>query len=298
MFERQGQAPAAAGGELERAQLQAAEARWAAGAMSDEQVVVAITRAIENGAVEFEYQPVIGLEAPGVTLYRECLARIRLASGRLLPPSHFIPHLERMGAIGHFDAHVVRHAIGLLNKHPHLCLGVNLSAQSAGDGLWWVPVLHALTMRPDCARRLVIEITETAALPAGSGRFFKSTLNQLGCALAIDDFGTGYGAQTAAEIGTPDIVKLDRALLRGTSISHPMRLSRMVALAGELAPCVIVEGVESEADKELARYAGAHWIQGNHAGRPQAELNDRCEGVRAKVFGDRFVHGNEWWLAR
>lgn len=298
MFKRQGQRPAEASGELDREQLQALETRWAAGSMSDEQVVVAITRAIESGAVEFEYQPVVGVDAPGVILYRECLARIRLTSGRLLLPSHFIPHLERKRAMGRFDAYVVRHAMSLLAKHTHLCLGVNLSAQSAGDGLWWVPVLHALTMRPDCARRLVIEITETAALPSGSGRFFKNTLRQIGCAFAIDDFGAGYGAQTAAEVGTPDIVKIDRILLRDTSMDRKTRLAGMVKLANELAPCVIVEGVESEADTELAREVGVLWIQGIYAGPPGADASNGRDGFADKQERDRFVHGNEWWQAR
>jgi hypothetical protein len=37
--------------------------------------------------------------------------------------------------MGQFDACV--DAIELLCKHSHLCLGINLSAQSVGDGLWW-----------------------------------------------------------------------------------------------------------------------------------------------------------------
>jgi hypothetical protein len=86
MFKRQRRTPALASSEPDRAQLQAAEAGWPVGGMSDEQEVVAITRA-EAGAVAFEYQPVIGLDAPGVILYRE--ARIRLTSGRSLLPSHF-----------------------------------------------------------------------------------------------------------------------------------------------------------------------------------------------------------------
>jgi EAL domain-containing protein (putative c-di-GMP-specific phosphodiesterase class I) len=84
--------------------------------------------------------------------------------------------------------------------------------------------------------------------------------------VAVDDFGKGYGVYTAMAIPRPDIIKLDRTLLLAAQ-DNPQgvrRLRAMVNLASEYAPQVVVEGVATAEDLQLAMEVGAKWAQGWH----------------------------------
>src|SRR5690606_38135693 len=67
----------------------------------------------------------------------------------------------------------------------------------------------------DIARRLLIEITETASLEdvEECGRFV-STLRGLGCGVALDDFGAGYTSFRHLKILAVDMVKIDGSFIR------------------------------------------------------------------------------------
>jgi EAL domain-containing protein (putative c-di-GMP-specific phosphodiesterase class I) len=54
-------------------------------------------------------------------------------------------------------------------------------------------------------------------------------------------------------------------------------LGHLVQLCKTLAPCVIIEGIESEADLALATACGGEWGQGYLFGRPRMDaLGERC----------------------
>src|SRR3546814_19085906 len=72
--------------------------------------------------------------------------------------------------------------------------------------------------RPDIASRLIIEITETAALQdfEETARFI-GTVRDLGCKVALDDSGSGYTYFRQLKALTVDIVKHDGCFVRGVS---------------------------------------------------------------------------------
>src|SRR3546814_7533230 len=72
--------------------------------------------------------------------------------------------------------------------------------------------------RPDIASRLIVEITETAALQdfEDSARFV-AAVRDLGCKVALDDFGSGYTSFRHLKSLTVDIVKIDGSFVRGLS---------------------------------------------------------------------------------
>jgi len=221
------------------------------------------------------FQPIYSVQGSSNVLYEECLVRLKSNCGeRVSFPGNFIPSLERLGLMRGLDRHVTRRVMDVLNKYPERTLGVNISAQSAVDDLWWAGTFSDLSEAPDVASRLVFEITETAPLHAGKGRPFASRLRQLGCRVAIDDFGAGYGIETGMEIGEADIIKIDRSVIAqgGGAVSTPERLSTMVSIARDLAPQVVAEGVETAAELKAVRDAGAQWAQGYYFGNPNELL--------------------------
>ncbi|OYV33610.1 MAG: hypothetical protein B7Z80_23575 [Rhodospirillales bacterium 20-64-7] len=94
-----------------------------------------------------------------------------------------------------------------------------------------------------------------------------------GFKVALDDFGTGYsGLHRLAEL-EPDIVKLDRALVRECD-RHAGRLaiiSAMVELCAKLGIVLISEGIETESEALTLARAGVRFMQGFYFSRPAFE---------------------------
>jgi EAL domain-containing protein (putative c-di-GMP-specific phosphodiesterase class I) len=94
-----------------------------------------------------------------------------------------------------------------------------------------------------------------------------------GFKVALDDFGTGFsGLHRLAEL-LPDIVKLDRALIKDCD-KVPARLAiiaSMIRLCRDLDIKIVLEGVESWAEAAALRRIGGRFMQGFVFGRPAFE---------------------------
>lgn len=235
-----------------------------------DRVAELVWKAMRDDRIELAFQGVCDTANSDVILYHECLARLTDEDGTPVSPAKFIPALESIGLIHLFDRYVFRLVVALLDKHPNTTLGVNVSALSVGDNVLWAPTFIFLLSRPDIAHRLVVEITETAPVNIEDARAFARRLRETGCRIAIDDFGAGYSLENGMAAGHADIIKIDASWLAKVSqgICSPADFNSFIAFASGLAPCVIVEGVETNADYELARRARIEWVQGYWFGKP------------------------------
>lgn len=198
-------------------------------------------------------------------LYHECL--LRLVGDDTPAVSDAIAALERTGLVRAFDQIMVSLVLDELEADPAVRLAVNVSAASARLDSWWDEALARLRSNPAAARRLIVEITETAAFASiSSAARFTSALRELGCRIAIDDFGMGFSSVRSVLALSPDYVKVDAFFLHraGQSTRCRSALAHMIGLAGALAAGVIVEGVETEADSRLVASLGADWQQGHY----------------------------------
>lgn len=257
--------------------LQESPASWDARVRADlgrdMRIAGAVIDAIENDRIELFCQPVCSVGDLGEVRYFECLVRLLREDRQTHEcPGNFIPSLERLRMMQCLDRHVVTRVIELLKTHPNVHLGANISAQSAVEDEWWESTFLDLAAMPDVARRLVIEITETAPLHAAAGCAFVKRLRNLGCCVAIDDFGAGCGIETGSQIGKADIVKIAGELLAGSDDrgARNEELERLVLLARDIAPYVVLEGIESAQGLEVARDAGVDCVQGFYIGEPHS----------------------------
>lgn len=232
-----------------------------------------------DGRIALFAQPVKATHGSGV-LYRECLARkVDSTSGSVEAlPCHFIPALEKLGMTRGFDRVIVRKTIELLRRVRSVRLGCNVSALSATNDAWWSSTFQLLKASPSLASRLVIELTETAECPdMDEAIAFCEALRSFGCKVAVDDFGAGFSSMGFALRVKPDIVKVDMTIIRETRHSGGIPMLRnLLDLLGNIAPDVIVEGIESDDDARVAIEAGAKWLQGYHVEGVSASAIDRA----------------------
>ncbi|AYR23376.1 EAL domain-containing protein [Herbaspirillum rubrisubalbicans] len=240
---------------------------------SDVRIAESVYAALKEDRVMLDFEPVCCVFESSSSLYFESLVRLLSATGERLLPGEFIPALERLGLMRCLDRYVVRSVFKTLEQHPDIRLGVNISAQSAINDVWWRSTFADLMSRPDIARRLVVEITETAKLKAGTGRRFSQYLQRLGCQVAIDDFGAGFAKEAAREVQVPDVIKIDRGILRRTrEAGQEGLLEEVLSAAHRQCSLVIVEGVETDHDRLTVARSGGRWAQGRYFHRAAGQI--------------------------
>jgi EAL domain-containing protein (putative c-di-GMP-specific phosphodiesterase class I) len=223
------------------------------------------------------FQPVV-YSGTGKVDYFECLLRMRDEEGDIVPAAELVTTLEELGLIGMIDRYVLEKTFEELVTYPEVRLGLNVSGLTVCDRSWLQSLTSLLRRRSDLAPRLVVEITETAALGdiAQSARFV-DTVRQAGCRVALDDFGAGHTSLRHLRSLPIQIVKIDGSLIRQvTSRSHQrVFLRHLLSLAETHGLITVAESVESAEEVELLRTEGVARLQGYFIGRPTLERSRR-----------------------
>ncbi|WP_158639128.1 EAL domain-containing protein [Elioraea rosea] len=154
--------------------------------------------------------------------------------------------------------------------------------------------------------RLVVEITDAARIedPAWLARIIAGARGK-GLRVALDDFGTGYGGIGLLTEVRPDLVKLDRTLIRGINhhrIRHPI-VARIVDAAGSLGVPVVAVGIETEGEFHCLSELGLGFVQGFLVSPPSRERLALADEItlpvrRAVPPWLGAVPGREDWLHR
>jgi EAL domain-containing protein (putative c-di-GMP-specific phosphodiesterase class I) len=91
-----------------------------------------------------------------------------------------------------------------------------------------------------------------------------------GVRVVIDDFGMGYSSLSYLRRLPLDIVKLDRSFLAdvGGEAHGADFVGAVIAVAHAVGLSVVIEGIETQAQLDIASAAGADIVQGFLFGRP------------------------------
>lgn len=229
-----------------------------------------VKRALKRDELVLAYQPVVDAGTAGVR-FHECLLRIVRSDGGLASAGEFIPVAERLGMTRLIDRRVLEMVVEELARAPDITLAMNISGITASDRAWLRTLVALLRDAPAVACRLVVEITETAAIQdlEETARFVASA-RDLGCKVALDDFGAGYISFRHLKSLTVDIVKIDGSFVRGLPArpDNLVFIRSLISLAQSFGLETVAECVEDAADAALLRREGITMLQGWHFGRP------------------------------
>ncbi len=227
--------------------------------------------ALGAGRVVFAYQPIVCAKRKR-TVHHECLLRIVRKDGSVAAAGQFIPAAEQLGLIRQVDRRALELAIAELHAYPRLSLAVNVSGTTARDPSWLTSFTNFIRANQDVARRLVVELTETAALNdiEECSRFI-SGLRELGCKVAIDDFGAGFTSFRNLQMLRVDMVKIDGAFVQGLTNSRENQIfvRTLVELAKHFHLETVAEWVGSAEEAALLETLGVDYFQGHYFGEPK-----------------------------
>lgn len=220
---------------------------------------------IRAGGINMIRQPVVSAISKQV-LYDECLARLRVGKSYISNAADFVSRLDA-DAQHLLDLHMVNLAARRLQEHRSSPLGVNISLHNLTNARRWAALEEELLpiASADLSNKLILEITETAPWtePAElSGKI--AALRSLGFQVALDDFGIAFASPYIASTILFDLIKIDRKFLGSVRVGNDGRttLRDLVHFAACFCSTVVVEGVETVYDAQLARESGATHLQG------------------------------------
>ena len=226
--------------------------------------------ALKDHRLFFAYQPLVTAGTENVAFY-ESLLRMRTPAGDLVAAGAFVPAVEQLGLMRTIDRRVLDIALEDLEHYPDVTLAINISGLTAADRSWLRALVARLKGRGDLAERLIVEITETAALhDVEESARFVSAVRDLGCQVAIDDFGAGYTTFRHLKSLTVDIVKIDGSFVRNITESRENQifLRNLLDLADTFGLKTVAEFVETAEEAEYLTGEGVDFLQGYYFGKP------------------------------
>lgn len=200
----------------------------------------------------------------------EALSRLVDKDGKLIPPSSFIPALEKTGKIVDLDFYVLNFVLKLIRSWldkgiEPVPISFNLSRiHFYNDNL--VENIRELTDRYDIPAKYVeIEVTESVFFEEEHLIIDKvEKLRSHGYKVSVDDFGAGYSSLNLIGILPVDIVKLDRGFVkdslktkRGNDI-----IKGLIKILNEIELDIVCEGVETAEEEKIISAYGCKEVQG------------------------------------
>ena len=225
-----------------------------------------------------DFQPVFSL-AHGRAVGYEALLRATDPSGIPVAPNdafriaHHVDEvalLDRLARAIHVRNFIAQPSAGpswlFLNVSPYV-----ISTGRRNHGRFFDELLSRYDIPP---QRIVVEILESALQSDVPLAPAMDSLRERGFLIAIDDFGAGHSNFDRIWQLKPNIVKLDRSLLKRASGDRLARLilPRITSMLHEAGSLVLMEGVEDESQAMMAMDADADFVQGYFFARPAPVL--------------------------
>lgn len=221
------------------------------------------------------YHPIVEAGNPDTIHAHECLMRGVDTDGNLVPPTQVLDAADEEGLMFHLDRACRINAIkgfaaqgvagkAFINFNPVSVYNPIACLQST------VAAANAARLTPD---RIVFELIERNHV-ADEAHLLRVVdfYRAAGYGVALDDVGAGYSGLNLLTSLKPDYIKLDMHLIRDVD-RDPVRqgiVARLLEMAQGLGIRSVVEGVETEAEYEFARRAGADFVQGYLFAKPAA----------------------------
>ncbi|MDY5911838.1 MAG: bifunctional diguanylate cyclase/phosphodiesterase [Inconstantimicrobium porci] len=219
---------------------------------------------------------------PKVNLYNEkacgaeALVRWIHPKKGMIPPNIFIPVFEKNGFIADLDYYMWEQVCILLRKwidegkkiNP---VSVNVSRISLYNPNLVHKLLKLINKYGIAPQYLHLEITESAYMTNPSMMLMIiEDLHKAGFTILMDDFGSGYSSLNALKDFPIDMLKIDMNFLpRGSMVERSrIIISSVIHMAKRLGIKVIMEGVETQEQRDFLRDLQCDYIQGYFYSKP------------------------------
>ncbi|TCI57474.1 phosphodiesterase [Exiguobacterium sp. SH1S21] len=234
-----------------------------------------LSRAIDENELFLEFQPKVDAWS-GRIVGAEALVRWQHPEWGRIPPNDFIPLSEESDLHIQLADWVLHHTCAHLRDWqdkdlPVVPVSINVSPKRLSHGQYAETVTRALSHYTLPPSLLEIEILETDVL--NDNRKIHDTLEQLDAAnirVALDDFGTGYSSLSYLQQYPIKTIKIDQQFAADLHKNKKTQaiVRTILFMAEEFAMDVVIEGVETLEQLDVARRLNCRIVQGYLFSRP------------------------------
>ncbi|MFQ6372034.1 EAL domain-containing protein [Shewanella sp. YIC-542] len=233
-----------------------------------------LRHAMNLGQFSIYYQPIVRLK-DNQLLGAEALLRWQKTPHELLEAADFLPLLEETGLIVSIGNWVVEQAcrqaaMWRQSDYPDFTIAVNVSPMQLEHLDFVEQVSQALQNAKLPPQALALEITESALqhYPKQAWQTLEQ-LHALGLKVTIDGFGAGFSSLSRLGKMPIDSLKIDREFARHLESPQGRKLYyAIVQLTQALELSYVVEGIETEQQKNTLQHMGEGLAQGFLFGYP------------------------------
>lgn len=237
-----------------------------------------LREALEEGHFDLVGQMIVPRDdINGPVSHLEVLVRMLDKDGKHIPPGMFLPAAEQYQLTHKIDQWVFDNVIDFLEMNSDFLARADyLSLNLSGNTLSHAGVLNhihkALQKRPEIAKKMGFEITETAVISNLSrAKTFIDKVKTLGVRFALDDFGSGLSSFGYLKEFPVDYIKIDGQFIKDiTNDKFDFAMVRSInEIAHLLGKHTIAEFVENHEIQQTLHDLGVDFYQGYHFGKPE-----------------------------
>ncbi|UTF58943.1 bifunctional diguanylate cyclase/phosphodiesterase [Gilvimarinus sp. DA14] len=239
-----------------------------------------IRDAMNSDRLFLDAQKIIPIQQQDDSISYEVLVRLKDETGKVVPPSAFLPAAERFGVANQIDRWVIDKTLSLLAAHPlhvqrlYKC-HINLSGVSLDQPDFYTYVAECFQRYAVPPEKICFEITETAAVNNLLDAIaLMESLGKIGCSFALDDFGTGLSSFSYLRRLPVDTLKIDGVFVRDiVADKTDLAMVRAINEVGQtLGKYTIAEFVENDASLQVLKTMGVDAAQGYGLHKPACFL--------------------------
>lgn len=222
-----------------------------------------LVEAMDAKRLKLAYFPV--RDAAGKIIHQESPVRMQLGkSDAWLPAGEFISWANRLELVCRIDVMVVEKALEALEAGGD-DIALNISTRAICDKGFIKQVARLIASKPDCARRLWLEVYERGAFEhLDAFRDFCGVMKPLGCKLGIEHVGANISRLGELHDVGLDYIKIDVSVISGidNNPGNQAFFRGLCLIAHSIGLMTIAEGVQTEPELKQLQELGVDGMTG------------------------------------
>lgn len=233
-----------------------------------------LNKIIDEEAIEVHYQPVVSIVKKSI-IGLEGLSR-GIYGNELIDPLPLFKKASKEKRSIDLDRicreNVIENFLEIYSKHKDMLLFINVDGstmtdETVGSG-FLLNLVNKCNIKPE---NIVLEIVESKVSNVQALARFVNNYRSYGFLIALDDVGSGRSNLDRIAIIQPDIIKIDRVLVKDVHVDYYKQevFKSLVSLSKTLGAMVVAEGIETEEEALKVVELGADMLQGFYFATPQ-----------------------------
>ncbi len=240
-----------------------------------------LQQALEQDQFRLYYQPIYCLQTREL-VGLEALVRWVTSTGQWISPAKFIPLAEQTGLIVSLGEWILKEACYQLKewhlsypKHSLLSMSVNISGKQLQQPNFFESIdriLQDSQLEPEC---LNLELTESILVDQIEiAQRNLELLRAKKVVICLDDFGVAYSCLNHLHQLPIDKIKIDQCFAREMMSNwKSLAIVKSILYLSDLMGLkVVIEGLETDEQVELAKSLNCHFGQGYYLARPLSKV--------------------------